>query len=104
MFASIESRDLPYRAGQAVTLHAVQLDGKPANLVTRTLKQHNIPNRALVHFRLMHGHKRGAEIQHAARAWASSLMTISLAGSYSIREARHARRVLTLLALLAEVS
>lgn len=60
----------------------------------------NPANPALAMFRQMHGGRKGADLERAATAWASSLMHMSLAGSFTIHEAKHARAVLQRLANL----
>lgn len=62
----------------------------------------NPANPALAMFRQMHGRRSGADMEMAATAWASSLMQMSLAGSFTVHEAKHARAVLTHLAVLTQ--
>lgn len=94
MFSSIESRDLPYRAGQAVTVYEATLNGKPASLVIRDHVQHNEPNPILVRFRLS---PRGAEdFLWLLGSPASTRVT------YGVEQSNHARKVLTRLTALTK--
>jgi hypothetical protein len=51
MFASIASKDIPWRAGQKVETFTDSADGTHYTLVRREFHQHNEPNPILVAFR-----------------------------------------------------
>lgn len=56
--------------------------------------QHNRANRALLHFRSMHGGKTGQELLQAATAWAASLPSMIRSGAYDFHTGMFAQQVL----------
>lgn len=65
----------------------------------KTAGQHRVPvNDVLAMFRTMHGHRVGNDLAQAAGAWLNSLMSMTLAGSFTMTHAKFARRVLSRLA------
>ncbi|MDL5351141.1 hypothetical protein [Microbacterium sp. zg-YB36] len=112
MFSSIEARDLPFRAGQAVTIHEATLNGEPASLVVREYVQHNKPNPVLVELReelpyRAHDGGMGEQFTAAelAQEWlAKGALSRSLWGHHAtvIAQIDHARKVLTHLAALTK--
>lgn len=59
-------------------------------------------NRALVHFRQLHGAKPTKDLANAAVHWIGSLRDMRIVGAYSVVEEDHARRVLQRLVAQSE--
>lgn len=94
MFSSIESRDIPYRVGQTVSVIGKSAMG---TLIMREIEQSNPPNPILTHYRAR------------AHRWTIDGYVQSLSpelvwqwdGIATAEQVRHARAVLTRLAALS---
>lgn len=110
MFASIRSREIPWRVGQKVEAYPVTIDGEPGTVVLRDYSQSNPVNTLLDHFRNIDG-GRGEY-----REWLKDLdanpefwrrQRISVLGNpalvgYTTDEIEHAKKVLSRLPRLQQ--
>lgn len=111
IFASQDEATMPYRAGQHVTVQAVEINGQQGHIVSRPRFQKNEPNPILVAFRATGGdaavwHQAvfAMEIYGGHREWDDPRAYFHSLTKATDEQVDHAERVLNRLVLAAEVS
>ena len=104
MFASIDHRDVPWRAGQDIELWPSRYNGEPASMVTRPNFQKNKRNPILVKFRECI--EKTGEHPHWGDSWDTVMEYLDFADDFprltnaDPEHVTHARKVLNRLASL----